>query len=168
MATLLLDIVRKHIIEDDYSPSESFESLLQGGYEWESIYAEIAKAYYDFWEGGKAITTHFIRKIETYDYFDKLCAAWFYCGINKDKILKEKSKTRKLYTEYFNNHPGDIAAEKRMLQYMEEHLRSPIPAAQLARSVASLKEEILFLMERQEMQMANRLMDNFQKNISFF
>ena len=55
-----------------------------------------------------------------------------------------------------------------MLQYMEEHLRSPIPAAQLARSVASLKEEILFLMERQEMQMANRLMDNFQKNISFF
>ena len=39
MATLLLDIVRKHIIEDDYSPSESFESLLQGGYEWESIYA---------------------------------------------------------------------------------------------------------------------------------
>ena len=63
MATLLLDIVRKHIIEDDYSPSESFESLLQGGYEWESIYAEIAKAYYDFWEGGKAITTHFIRKI---------------------------------------------------------------------------------------------------------
>ena len=73
-----------------------------------------------------------------------------------------------LFIEYFNNHPGDIAAEKRMLQYMEEHLRSPIPAAQLARSVASLKEEILFLMERQEMQMANRLMDNFQKNISFF
>ena len=100
--------------------------------------------------------------------FEELCAAWYYFCLNMEDILKRKSKTRDLYTQYIEHNSADIAAEKRMLRYMESHLYASVSMAQLIHNVEQFKEEILSLMEKQEMYEVNELLNSFQKRYQLF